>query len=269
MRLLSCTRVVFLSGPVLIVAAQLAAAQLGRNPASAAPDSRFLPPDQTSRRWTLGVNATNTSTGVVITRVVAGSPAAAAGMEVGDRIVAVGRSRIGTVGGVDIELVDALLTEPDRRGRVTLLLVNRRTGRLVEVPVELAGGGGAGPRPPLPEEPPLPDAREQIQKIFLTYLLREPKESEFVTWELHLRRGRPITDVQEWVLASRDFYSQADFDDTKFVRLLFQRVTGNKPSPSEYRTWTDLLKELDGDRTVLVRQFLKRELGGGVRAAPD
>jgi hypothetical protein len=268
MRLLSRSCAGILSGGLVILAAQFAAAQLGRSPEPGTPESRFLPPDQTSRRWTLGVNATNTSTGVVITRVVAGSPAAAAGMEVGDRIVAVGRSRVGTVGGVDVELVDALLTEPDRRGRVTLLLVNRRTGRLVEVPVELAGGG-AGPRPPLPDEPPLPGAREQIQKIFLTYLLREPKESEFVTWELHLRRGRPITDVQEWVLASRDFYSQADFDDTKFVRLLFQRVTGNKPSPSEYRTWTDLLKELDGDRTVLVRQFLKRELGGGVRAAPD
>lgn len=268
MRFTSRVRVVLISAAAFVSAVEFAHAQLGRNPDPATPESRFLPPDQTSRRWTLGVNTTNSSTGVVITRVVAGSPAAAAGLEVGDRIVAVGRSRVGTVGGVDIELVDALANEPDRRGRVTLLLVNRRTGRLVEVPVELAGGGGV-PRPPRPDEPPLPDAREQIQKIFLTYLLREPKESELVTWQLHLSRGRPITDVQEWVLASRDFYSQADFDDTKFVRLLFQRVTGNKPSPSEYRTWTDLLKELDGDRTVLVRQFLRRELGGGPRAAPN
>jgi hypothetical protein len=240
----------------------VAQAQSSRSP-------RLLPPDEIGRRWTLGIAGTSTSTGIVVSRVVAGSPAAAAGLEVGDRIIAIGRIRVGTVDSREVDLAAALASEPDARGRVSLLVVNRRTGELTEVPVALAGGV-VDPRPPLPADPePAPDSREQIRATFLTYLLREPKASEVVTWELHLRRGRPITDVQEWVLASREFYSQAAFDDTKFVRLLFQRVTGAKPSTDEYKAWTTLLEELDGNRTVLVRQFLRRELGGGVGALPD
>ena len=107
---------------------------------------RFAPPQGD---WKLGVWANNTDTGVVITRVGPRSAAASAGLENGDRIVAIGGYQVGYVGDLLFPLGYELQRQADSRGRVELLVQNVRNKQLQNVPVQLDGGR----RPSFPVRP--------------------------------------------------------------------------------------------------------------------
>jgi len=110
------------------------------------PGGRIAPPFILPQRWRLGVFAVNTETGVLITRVIPGTPAWRAGVEPRDHIVCVGGYQIGFVNGRLYPLGDELQHRADRAGRVALLVQDTRTGDLVNMPVQLERYG-AFPRP--------------------------------------------------------------------------------------------------------------------------
>jgi len=103
-------------------------------------------------RWWLGVYAYNTNTGVVITRVLPGSPAARAGLERHDVIVTVDGYQVGFVGGLLYPLGDELQLRADRAGRVTFLVQNCRNDQLLVLPVRLERFGPIRAQP-LESEP--------------------------------------------------------------------------------------------------------------------
>ena len=96
-------------------------------------------------RWRLGVYAYNTSTGVVISRVVPNSPAWNAGLERGDRIVTVSGYQVGYVNHVLYPLGEELQLRASRNGRVRLLLQNSRNRQLVNRDVSLERRGPWNP----------------------------------------------------------------------------------------------------------------------------
>ncbi|QEG41478.1 PDZ domain-containing protein [Roseimaritima ulvae] len=100
---------------------------------------QWLPPDR--QRWKLGVHAYNTDTGVVVTRVVPGSPASRAGIERGDRVVAVSGFQVGWIDDRLYPLGAELQRQAGRRGEVTLLMQNVRNRRLLNLDVKLQGRG--------------------------------------------------------------------------------------------------------------------------------
>ena len=89
-------------------------------------------------RWWLGVYAYNTSTGVVITRVVPNSPAARAGLEPRDRIVTVEGYQVGYLHRRLYALGPELQLRADPSGRVLFLVQNWRNGELTNMDVRLA-----------------------------------------------------------------------------------------------------------------------------------
>ena len=110
----------------------------------------------------LGVSGRDTAEGVLITGVVAGTPAQFAGLEVGDRVLTVGGYQVGAVVTPAGPRVYPLGRELARRigptGEVTLLVQDGRTGRITNVtarPVPRTGptdaldpaGGSYGPNP--------------------------------------------------------------------------------------------------------------------------
>jgi hypothetical protein len=98
--------------------------------------------------WRLGVFAVNRDNGVLITRVLPGTPAFRAGLERRDLIVTVNGYQIGYVTGRLYPLGDELQRRADRSGRVTLLVQDHRTGDLVNMDVRLERYGGIPwPRP--------------------------------------------------------------------------------------------------------------------------
>ena len=90
------------------------------------------------RRWQLGVYAYNTSSGVVVTGVLPGSPAAREGLERGDRIVTVDGYQVGYVAGTFYPLGTELQNRGGSQGRVRLLVQNVRNNRLINLDVQLS-----------------------------------------------------------------------------------------------------------------------------------
>ena len=97
-----------------------------------------FPPFPPPARWWLGVYAYNTPTGVVITRVVPGSPAARAGLEPRDRIVTVEGYQVGYLHRRLYALGPELQLRADPSGRVLLLVQNWRNDELTNMDVRLA-----------------------------------------------------------------------------------------------------------------------------------
>jgi hypothetical protein len=110
----------------------------GMQERSAAPgQARVLPGYTWPPQWWLGVYVYNTSTGVVITRVVPNSPAARAGLEARDCIVAVEGYQVGYIHRRLYALGPELQLRADRSGEVLLLVQNWRNGELTNIQVRL------------------------------------------------------------------------------------------------------------------------------------
>src|SRR5262245_48933433 len=102
--------------------------------------NRILPqPDYPANKWRLGVQVRNLETGVLITAVADGSPAAAAGLQVGDTVVNVAGYQVGYVNGRLYDIADELARRVDAQGRVTLLIFSRDS-RLASLVVGFGGG---------------------------------------------------------------------------------------------------------------------------------
>lgn len=99
--------------------------------------ARYLPPVASQPgRFLLGVGIRNTPTGVELMSVNAGGVGQRSGLEVGDVIVTVDGFQVGYVGDRLYDLGDEIARRVDHAGRVSLLVRNRRTGGLVQVPLE-------------------------------------------------------------------------------------------------------------------------------------
>ncbi|QEF97542.1 PDZ domain (Also known as DHR or GLGF) [Stieleria maiorica] len=90
--------------------------------------------------WYLGVYGRYGTTGLLLTNVYPGTPAARVGLEVGDRIVAVNGRRIGVLPHGTRRIDTALQWSASRSGWVRLLVSDRRSGRLINVDVRLVRG---------------------------------------------------------------------------------------------------------------------------------
>ncbi len=101
------------------------------------PGARVAEPHFRAPEWRLGVSTEDTAAGVVIRDVVRGSAAYRAGLERGDRIVAVAGYQVGIVDGRAYDLGDELQARASDRGRVRLLVQNARNRELLNLEVEL------------------------------------------------------------------------------------------------------------------------------------
>jgi uncharacterized lipoprotein YbaY len=96
--------------------------------------------------WRLGVAIQNVDTGVVLTDVEAGMPAALAGLETGDIIVNVDGFQVGYVEGALFDLGDEIRRRVDQNGKVDFLVFDNRNRRLQNLPVTLVQQNSASVR---------------------------------------------------------------------------------------------------------------------------
>lgn len=96
--------------------------------------------------WRLGVAIENIDTGVLLTEVEPGMPAAQAGLEQGDVIVNVKGFQVGYLGGTLYDLGDEIQRRVDQQGRVDFLVFDVRTRRLQALPVTLVQQSAGGVR---------------------------------------------------------------------------------------------------------------------------
>jgi hypothetical protein len=103
--------------------------------------------DYRPNRRQLGVQVRNLETGVQLTSVARGGVADRNGLSQGDIIVTVAGYQVGYVDGLLYDLGDELARNVDRRGRVTLLVLRNRDGRLLNNTIDFtdpSSGGGGG-----------------------------------------------------------------------------------------------------------------------------
>lgn len=106
-------------------------------------EPKVVPPHQLPQpEWRLGVTITPSDIGIQIREVLPQSPAARAGLEARDTIINVNGYQVGRVNGREYPLDVELQQRADHAGRVTLLVQDRRTDRLMHVPVTMERGPG-------------------------------------------------------------------------------------------------------------------------------
>lgn len=87
--------------------------------------------------WYLGVYGNYSATGMLLTQVFPQTPAARVGLEVGDRIVTVSGRQIGVVNRSRLTIDRALQSYVNPGGWVRLLVQDRRSGKLINIDVQL------------------------------------------------------------------------------------------------------------------------------------
>lgn len=88
-----------------------------------------------SRRWILGVRATSTSTGCVVTAVIRGSSAEKAGLAIGDRVITVNGKQVGWIGRQHAPLHTAI--DAVASGNSRLLIQPAKSGSIRSISVKL------------------------------------------------------------------------------------------------------------------------------------
>lgn len=140
-------------------------------------EGRRIRPSPDRGRWTLGITATDTETGVRVTRVIPRSAADRVGLERGDVIITVNGYQVGRVGGRLYDLPSELERRADRRGRVLLLVSNLRNGELVNLDVRLDPRRGDDMPDTIPDRPDHPDSPARGETISGRALTRPPEMS--------------------------------------------------------------------------------------------
>jgi len=201
-----------------------------------------------------GANGTNQPTGVLITRVLAGSPAQQAGLEVRDTVLTVDGYQVGTVNGVTYDLEREVLARAGRGRPITLLVKDWRTSNLTNIAINLNTGGGTTP----PVVNPIDTQMAQVNAWYNQYLQRGPSPSESSAWrESLIRGGFTMDDVRAYILGSTEFYERVGRNnDITFIYALYDKTQGRQPTQAELSLNLNNLNLSGGNRVAFVKDFL-------------
>lgn len=224
-----------------------------RDSAAANDNARLAPPGVTPAQG-FGANGTNQPTGVLITRVLAGSPAQQAGLEVRDTVLTVDGYQVGIVNGVTYDLEREVLARAGRGRPITLLVKDWRTSNLTNISVNLNAGGGIAP----PVINPIEGQMAQVNAWYNQYLQRGPSISESNAWRDSLIRGGfTMDDVRAYILGSTEFYERIGRNnDITFIYALCEKVQGRQPTQAELSRYLTNLNQSAGNRVAFVKDFL-------------
>lgn len=307
-------------------------------------------------RWQLGVEVQNSTTGVRLTRVLQGSPAANQGLAVGDTILAVGGHQVGYVENRLVDLSDEINEHINNAGQVTLLILNNRgelrtgtlsvaqSGGLIRGTVFFDGSTRISPQAVMnvrmidvsynhysspvaqtsvlrPDRSPyffelnynpaqvFADHRyaieaevvdsglviyrtlkpaafdpasgrvaftltavsgssmqpgwgqpatpyDQVTQWYQGYLGRPPTQQELYTWNNHIARGQPASDIQAYILGSSEYYDRYQNDPNQYLYGLYRSLYNANPSQQQMATWRQEYDQFNGMRSRFVRQVI-------------
>ncbi len=238
----------------LTVVPPLNAQEIRNRDSAAANDNARLAPPGVSPAQGFGANGTNQPTGVLITRVLAGSPAQQAGLEVRDTVLTVDGYQVGIVNGVTYDLEREVLARAGRGRPITLLVKDWRTSNLTNISVNLNAGGGIAP----PVINPIEGQMAQVNAWYNQYLQRDPFPTESNAWRDSLiRGGLTMDDVRAYILGSTEFYERIGRNnDITFIYALCEKVQGRQPTQAELSRYLTNLNQSAGNRVAFVKDFL-------------
>lgn len=116
---------------------------------------------------------------------------------------------------------------------------------------QTAGQSSSSAYPPRMSRP-----EDLVNDVFLRYMSRAPNAIELAGWSAELQKGMTESMMVSQILASSQFYNEANRSDRRFIERLFETVTGRPPSDAEFTRWFNRLQELQSYRSPLVAEFL-------------
>jgi uncharacterized lipoprotein YbaY len=102
---------------------------------------------------------------------------------------------------------------------------------------------------------------EQITKVFLDLLGRQPTNREMATWQQHLDRGGSISDVRIAILSSSEFYDRYYNDPQQYLAGVYLTLFGVPPSPQQRQELTQRLLREGGIRHRVVEELVEQSGG--------
>jgi uncharacterized lipoprotein YbaY len=101
---------------------------------------------------------------------------------------------------------------------------------------------------------------DQINQWYSGYLGRQPTQQELRSWESHIQQGRPVTDIQSYLLGSTEYYDRQRNDPNIYVRGAYKSIYGQDPNAQQMQQWQQRYQQSGGVRSQFIQQMLQDRL---------
>lgn len=98
---------------------------------------------------------------------------------------------------------------------------------------------------------------DQVNNWYQSYLGRQPTEQELHSWQSHINRGQPVSDVQSYLLGSTEYYSRYRDDNDQYLIGVYRSLYGVDPNPQTLATMRQQYDQSNGIRSQFVQQMMQ------------
>jgi uncharacterized lipoprotein YbaY len=100
---------------------------------------------------------------------------------------------------------------------------------------------------------------EQINQWYRQYLLRDATTQELAAWQAHLQAGRPLQDVQAYILGSSEYYDRIGNQSSRYLTELYRNLFGRQPTAAELAQFQSQYQQYGGARSLFVQEVMRTQ----------
>jgi hypothetical protein len=100
---------------------------------------------------------------------------------------------------------------------------------------------------------------DQVTGWYQNYLNRTPTQQELYTWNNHLNRGQPATDIQAYLLGSSEYFDRYQNDPNLYMYGVYRSLYNNEPSPQQMQILRQQYEQVNGIRSQFVQQMMRSQ----------
>jgi hypothetical protein len=105
-------------------------------------------------------------------------------------------------------------------------------------------------------------ARQFITHLYQEYYLRFPNSAEVESWMREYRKGNSLEEIHAAFLGSDEYYTRMQRNDSIWFNGMYLTVANRQPTSDVITYWSNRLRQYNGDRRRLAREFLRSQMGG-------
>jgi uncharacterized lipoprotein YbaY len=102
---------------------------------------------------------------------------------------------------------------------------------------------------------------DMVNQWYRQYLLRDATTQELAAWQAHLQAGRPVQDIQAYILSSSEYYDRVGNQSSRYLTELYRNLYGRQPTPAELVQFQNQYQQYGGARSLFVQEVLRRQPG--------
>jgi uncharacterized lipoprotein YbaY len=98
---------------------------------------------------------------------------------------------------------------------------------------------------------------DRINQWYRQYLLRDATPQELAAWQAHLQAGRPVDEVQAYLLSSSEYYDRVGNQSSRYLNELYRNLFGRAPTAAELAQFQSQYQQYGGARNQFVQEVLR------------